>query len=781
MKLPGMFQNVISRKKFERKLFLSLLVDPHYLCASVWYLDQRKKEKTVAVASVQLKQDTWNHRKVLIDRLLSTLEKTVESESISNVILGLPATYLTQDGNIKKDIRTHIKELTKAFELKPVGFVSTYEAIIHVMKKDEGIPVSAILLGVSGAFIDVHVYKIGKLIGYKKIQIDQVSQNLEKALTQIEESEVLPSRMLLYGVDSKAIHVIKEKLLKHPWQSKLNILHFPKITVLNKQFPITAISSAGSSELVVVPNEYIKDEQESVDLENHEKQTSVETSSITQNHVQSVDKTIQENKNITNHDEKIKPDNANIDTKKDITGEESNVQMVDPKSLGFQAKSDSTIQLDDAEYAVSHEERKKQTQHKKEVEDNNEDTLITQSPKERVLQYILPFIKKIQNNSRNNKILFGLGTAFIVIIISAILMIRVLPKASVTIVLEPKHIQKEHVITLSLDADEVDIENKILPAKLLEQTIEGEKTIETTGSKEIGTPSTGTVTIYNKSTTSKVFEKGTVLTVNSLEFLLDDDISVASASENLVSGTVTFGKKDVQVTSSGIGEKGNIGKGSEFTMKGISSSIAVARNDEGFEGGTSKEVTVVSRADQDALVKALTNDLVEQAKQQLLETVGGGDVLIDETIETAVEEKQFVQELGEESIELSGVVTVSVEGLAYSKDVINSYIEILFEDEFPDNYQIQDDTLTINIEEVEINDDETIMLSTKFEGYAIPLINEDTIKKEVVGMDIDKATQYIEEQDGVKKAMITIKWSLFGRSLPSTGTSITLQLETELE
>ena len=136
------------------------------------------------------------------------------------------------------------------------------------------------------------------------------------------------------------------------------------------------------------------------------------------------------------------------------------------------------------------------------------------------------------------------------------------------------------------------------------------------------------MTVYNKVTSGKTFPKGTQLTTNSIAFTLDSDVSIASASESI--GSITFGKATANVTAKDIGPNGNVTGSSEFTFSGISGNQISARNEAAFTGGNSKQVTVVSRADQDALVKALTTDLVAQAKQQLL-TVAGGERLIDAT------------------------------------------------------------------------------------------------------------------------------------------------------
>jgi hypothetical protein len=149
-----------------------------------------------------------------------------------------------------------------------------------------------------------------------------------------------------------------------------------------------------------------------------------------------------------------------------------------------------------------------------------------------------------------------------------------------------------------------------------------------------------------------------------LQFTLDEDVQVASASESI--GSLTFGKADVRVTASAIGTQSNLASGGEFTFKDVSSSTAIARNDKAFAGGTSREVTVVSRLDYDAFVKTLSAELIEKAKQDFAQVVSGSQKIIDDTIKTTVTEKVFNLEIDEEAKQLDGKLTVTMSGIAYT-------------------------------------------------------------------------------------------------------------------
>ena len=133
-----------------------------------------------------------------------------------------------------------------------------------------------------------------------------------------------------------------------------------------------------------------------------------------------------------------------------------------------------------------------------------------------------------------------------------------------------------------------------------------------------------------------------------------------------------FGKAAAPVTAVAVGTEGNIEANKEFTLKEYQSSVLVARNEQPFTGGTSKEVTVVSRTDYDTFVKSLTADLIEKAKAELVQSVTGKDRMIDQTVKTAVKEKQFTEEIDQEAKDLHGSLSVSVSAYTYNEEDVKA-------------------------------------------------------------------------------------------------------------
>jgi hypothetical protein len=356
------------------------------------------------------------------------------------------------------------------------------------------------------------------------------------------------------------------------------------------------------------------------------------------------------------------------------------------------------------------------------------------------------------------------------------LVLNVLPKANVEISVETKTISETSALSIDPASDSIDPDKLTIPGKKLERTISGEKTINTTGRKKIGDPAKGTVTIYNKVLSSKTFKKGTVLTTGGVKFTLDSDVQIASASESV--GSITFGKGNANVTAADIGTQGNVSSGSEFSFSDVSPSAASARNDQAFSGGTSKEISVVSRADNDAIVKAISADLIEQAKSELGSSSSGTVKLIDSTIKTSVSDKKFSQEVDEESKQLHATVSVLVSGTGYDMSDVQKLMLEVTKSKIPSGYEIETDKITTDINKVLVSKTGKITGEGSISFAAVPRINENEIKKLISGKNLSEAESAIKQLPGVSGVQTQFQSALIKTRLPSSN-NITISVKVQ--
>jgi hypothetical protein len=775
MKFPEVLGSLFPKKTDTTQVYLSLYLDVHSVAVAFWEMEGNGTYKMLASTHGAVEEDAWEDRADVVDRLLGDLEEKTGHTDVVKAILGLPTTYLTPTGEIRKEVRAEIKTLTRSLELEPIGFVPLHQALIYKMKKDEGVPPSVILLGVNTNAIAITLYKIGSLVDIRDIEKhEDVATSVEQGLKSFTDLEVLPARMLLYGSDEKELEEIKGKLLRHQWTSRVNFLHFPKIEVVSLPMIIESVSLAGASELGVnigggdeaketTPAESLAVSAATIPvaekMQKNQTLKDVEMAMADSTPPEVAQEREEVSLEVAEAQEAIAEDFA-VD--EPPTREDANVVMVDAESLGF--KKD--VDVLEKETQIEEEEE--------EMEYDLEDDARGKSSPLAALSAIPARLGEFFGRGGRGGNKFAL--VFAIILVTGILgsLYWFVPKATVTVLQIPQIVEAQESITIDPTATIVDAENKIVPGKKREKSSSGDKTVPVNGKKNVGDPARGTVTIYNKSLSSRSFKKGAILSNGSLQFTLDSDVQVASASENV--GSITFGKADVAVTAVAIGTASNLSAGGEFTFKDLSSSNAIARNDKAFAGGTSREVTVVSRADYDAFVKEVSEELVTKAKQELDTSVEGGEKLIDDTIKTTVTEKVFSQEIDEESTQLQGKLTLAVSGIAYADSDIRALLTTIAHDKIPSGYSIYEAQTTIEISKVTVQKDGKITATATMHSTALPVLDVSTLKSALAGKSLKDVESYLRGIQGVGGVEVGFSMSPTKSRLPYNRKNISVKI-----
>ena len=718
MKLPTVLGNLFGKKQEKKEIFASLLLDVEYVAAALWEMGETNVPQIIASSSEPVADDTWEDRLNAVDDALAAVEDKAGTADYAKTVLGLPHAYLTESGDIMTEVKTHVKEITKELELKPIGFVPVHQALMYKLKKDEGVPPSVIFLGISHTHVSLSLYKVGALSGQKTTGYSgDIAIQVEELLKQFKDVEVLPARILLYGHDGKNLSEVKSDLLKYPWTTRVNFLHFPKIEIITPEDVVAAVSLAGASELANKMNEEPSEPIESTPAPEPKKEESID-----------------------------------VQTEETVHEEEPNVTVVDPSRFGFRKNVDV---LEETE------------------------TPVQTAALSRIKKFFPVKIPKIDMTALIARFRAG-GIIPVIGIIAALflfgwLIYWAVPHATVTILESPKPLSDSEQITIDPAATAVDAQNKIIPGSKQELSVSEDKTIAVTGKKNVGTPAKGSVTIYNKTLNAQSIVKGTILSTGSLEFTLDADVTVASASEDL--GGRTYGKANAAITASQIGTTSNMATGTTFTVKGFSADEMTANNQAALAGGTSKEVTVVSRADYDALVTAAQKDLVDQAKQGLTASVAGTSRLIEDTIQTTVTQKTFAQELDQEAAQLSGKVTVTVSGISYNDDDVKTLLKAFIAKDIPEGFTLSDTRTQVSLTNAKVQKNGKITATATIKSDAVPTVDIAGIRKNLAGKKISDAEKYLRAMPGIAGMEVSFRMSIWGRGrLPINAKNISVGL-----
>ncbi|MCX8008722.1 MAG: baseplate J/gp47 family protein [Patescibacteria group bacterium] len=735
-------------RKSRPEVFLSLLLYPDAVEAAVWDVSPQGKITIIGAVTQDLTHDSWHERRIAADKCVTTLEDIAQTTNIQKVVLGLPAVYLTKDGDIIKDIKPYVKKLTHDLGLTPIGFVSLYQAIVYKYKKQEGIPPSLILLGFTAGSITVTLYRVGNFSGQVTIPKEgSIAEHLEDALAQFSfDHSVFPSRIILYGTKPSVLEQVKKELMKHHWTARSNFIHFPKIEILSGDGAAIAVSYAGAGEL-------IKNQEMDLGSEFPVDEEDIRTDDVEETEEQFEQEQTEERQEDQRCDNKQADNIEELEIqKKNIPEYHANVVPVDPKALGFSSSEDEEKSYEsDAKY---HRRRFREVSF----------------PLGRTFRSLFSCVQR----TRGRKIVFILPIFILAVFLFLVYFVIdiILPRADITIFTVPRTIVSSETITV--DPRVAQVSNSIIPGRRREGSASGEKTVQASGKKTVGEPAKGKITIVNKSTVPRTFKKGTVVSTGGIEFTLDTDVSIASASETFQG--ITYAKESVGVTAKQIGERGNISAGREFTISGISSTIATARNEQPFSGGKSKDVIVVSRSDHEQIVKDLTQQLTVKAKESFEHT--GEETIISDTIKTTITQRVFSAEVGEEVKEVNGKITVKVSGIGYQSSDVATVLKQAVEKNIPQGYVLSNDIPNIQTGNPRIARDGTITIIATISAVTIPNIDLSKVAQDIVGKQTSEAQSILSQLPGVRNVKFSISSLFHKQRLPKRAQNISLRVTT---
>jgi len=541
----------------------------------------------------------------------------------------------------------------------------------------------------------------------------------------------------------------KQQLMSFDWQKELPFLHFPKIEALSRDVSVRAVAIAGGSE---VARSLGLEVAESSEEEKEETETETETEP----------------------EAKVSPE---LPVEKE---EKSEIDTgVEAANFGFVKGKDILEKKPEPleEKAVPVQPIK--------VKDRALPSFIG-GFKEKALA-MARFFKRLTAGGGQPSVFPGYKGIVILAVITLVALTIggfalywYVPKAEVVIYVTPKILEKELTIQVSTEADSIDVDKAVIPGREREIETDGSLSASTTGRKLVGDKAKGKVTILNKTDGKKTFDKGAILVgPDSLRFELADEVTVASRSaEQVADGEkITYGKAEVEAAAADIGPEYNLDKGTELSFKDYTSSKYSAKTDEGFSGGTSRDIQAVSEEDQQSLLKKLTDQLKSESREAL-ETGSDNQEVFEEGITAQVMEENFDKEIGDEAESLNLSLKLKLSALSFSKNDLNGLLLNSLSESLPDDFQLKTEDIETIVDEVEIEKGgATIKLVAK--AKLLPKYDVAELRGNLAGKYPPLVLDYLKTLPNFAKANISVSPKLPGKlsTLPRIKEKIKIKLE----
>ena len=361
--------------------------------------------------------------------------------------------------------------------------------------------------------------------------------------------------------------------------------------------------------------------------------------------------------------------------------------------------------------------------------------------------------KKIPNFNKFRVLLFAGVGLLALLIIGGYWAFAIAPKAKVTIRTESKEVAAVADFKADTEADEVDLEEQVLPAlsKELKKT-QAEK-VAATGQKDNGTKASGRMSLRNCTDNAVTIPAGTGVSSGSLTFVTQAAISLEEGDFNSNKQCKTSGEHvgGVNVVAQANGDQYNLGPRA-YTV--ASSQGVVAQGDQ-MSGGTTKMVKVVAQADIDSAKKKISdkqNAVVEEIKNGLKDDKYIG--LVD-TFAAGSGALTTAPAVGTEAAEVTVSGEVSYTMLGVKEDDLKKLVEDQSKDEvdtskqFVLDYGFDDATYQVGKKSGSVTN-----INLKTTLVAGPEVKQDELKKELAGKKNGDAEEILKSRPGITEAKV---------------------------
>lgn len=181
----------------------------------------------------------WENLTNDVDEALYKLEKNLDLEIKKTIIFVYSHLVDERIGDIKPVYLQKIKQLTKALDLQPMGYIECYEAISFYLQKEDQGTLTAILIEIDKTQVGIFTYTGGKIESKKILsRTDDIIADLTEGFGEIKNKSILPARIILY--DSGNLDDTATKIISHRWSHDY-FVQIPKVDILSEDEVINSL------------------------------------------------------------------------------------------------------------------------------------------------------------------------------------------------------------------------------------------------------------------------------------------------------------------------------------------------------------------------------------------------------------------------------------------------------------------------------------------------------------------------------------------------------------
>ncbi|QPC80894.1 hypothetical protein G4Y79_14375 [Phototrophicus methaneseepsis] len=252
-------------------------------------------------------------------------------------------------------------------------------------------------------------------------------------------------------------------------------------------------------------------------------------------------------------------------------------------------------------------------------------------------EQLKPLASRITNQNQRSRIRSFLERIIVLVVLFGVVggvAYIVMPYATVTVALATQQVDIDVTIYADPTAQNIDVENRVIPATRLPATVQTAVSIPTTGTQQLGTTQAiGIVTFTNNTSERIIIPEGTIVQTSGdspVEFETTGDANLSPGNGQTTNAGVT-------ATDDFVGEIGNVEAGQINTIIGEFAQQVSVSNASATTNGDTQVFQVVTQSDQDNLLAQARAQLQNIAYQEMKRNLAPNQQIIVSTIRIAAD------------------------------------------------------------------------------------------------------------------------------------------------
>lgn len=369
----------------------------------------------------------------------------------------------------------------------------------------------------------------------------------------------------------------------------------------------------------------------------------------------------------------------------------------------------------------------------------------------------------------------------VILILIGIATYLLLPKATITITVPSENLKKSLTLAISSQTQTPDINANIVPGQLIQVSDEKKDTFTATGTENIGTKATGTITLYNTLDSSNhSLATGSQLSSSSKTFILKSAVTIPGASVqggNIVPGTVK-----VNIEASDVGSEYNV-KAGRFTILSLTSAQQAGiygQSSQDLTGGDSRQVQVVSQQDYDTAKNKLIKVLSDSTNQKLKDKINGKKI-IDKALVIPDPIVTSSAAVNSEAKSFDMDIKYSQQVMVFDNPVLKDTLEKILSKQVAQDKMVaiaSDNDIGLAVNKTAYDKGE-LDLNVNVVANIAAKMDVNMIKTNVLGKSSSSAESYIKTQPGVSKVNVDFWPALWFKRIPNLARNVTINVHYE--